>query len=150
MHSRYRHRTMRVLCVAGILAAGNALACTEDPAGSVGAPGDHSQWQGHAGSAAPESGGQWPPRVVPRISHADPTPRWIWADASRYVDETYRAHNPASYWHHGRRDEPQQDFNPEHRCHERLDPPKPTPLPGAALLFAPGLLLLRMIQRRAA
>lgn len=74
--------------------------------------------------------------------------RWTHAAAMEFVHDWARRHRDDDFeefrrsWqrshhgHHGSGD----------GCHD--DPPKPVPLPGTALLFAPALLLLRAAQRR--
>lgn len=78
--------------------------------------------------------------------------RWTHAAAMEFVHDWARRHRDEDfedfrrYWrrnlhgHHGHHGDGDG-------CHDD-DLPKPVPLPGAALLFAPALLMLRAAQRR--
>jgi hypothetical protein len=75
---------------------------------------------------------------------------WSRNDAEREVEKFYKAHG-----HHfdGHDDQPHgwHDWKGgDGHCDDDGDPPHPTPLPAAALLFGPALLMLRSFQRRAA
>ncbi|MBI4996112.1 MAG: hypothetical protein HZA64_12295 [Rhodocyclales bacterium] len=70
---------------------------------------------------------------------------WTQADALQFVKDW-------AWRHHERDFDEFRRWRHEHGHHDRGDCdddlPKPVPLPGAALLFGPALLMLRAVQRR--
>lgn len=71
---------------------------------------------------------------------------WTHADAQRFVKDWAWRHHERDF------DEFRRHWRHEHGHHDRGDCdddlPQPVPLPGAALLFGPALLMLRAVQRR--
>jgi hypothetical protein len=73
--------------------------------------------------------------------------RWTHAEAMNFVHDWVRRHHGHDFeefrrhWHRGN-----HDGNGDGGCDDDL--PRPVPLPAAALLFGPALLMLRAVQRR--
>ena len=155
MHARYPRRVSRVLLLAALLAVGPASASMVDSSGS--SVEGQTDSLPYADLATPLHGHHFAARATTdsatttdSIIHAVPVRRWTVADARSHVDNDYQGHHHyisgRDDAHHGWHD----GNDHGHHCDDDQDPPKPTPLPGAALLFGPALLVLRLIQRRAA
>ena len=156
MHARYPRHVSRVLLLAALLAVGPASASMVDPSGS--SVEGQTDPLPYTDLATPVHGHHFAARAATDSAtttdsaiHALPVRRWTVADARSHVEHDYQTHQ---HFNHGH-DEAYHDHpgSNEHGHHGDGDDdylPKPIPLPGAALLFAPALLALRLIQRRAA
>jgi hypothetical protein len=72
---------------------------------------------------------------------------WTIDEARHHVERDFRSHHRK---YGGYEDQPREHWGHDGRGHCDDDmPPHNVPLPPAALLFAPALLLLRVLQRRA-
>lgn len=95
-----------------------------------------------------DSDRQYDRRLIDR-RHDDGPHGWTAAGATHHVREWSRQHDRdfdefRRHWH---RDRDHDGHHGGGGCHDD-DLPKPVPLPGAALLFGPALLMLRAFQRR--
>jgi hypothetical protein len=150
MPARYQRHVSRALFLFVLLAAGSASASMVDLSGSC--IEEHDNSLRDTKLATPVHGHFFGANrigidPVPRI---EPESRWTLADARRHVERDYHFHQHQIHGRDDSRHGTKDDYDHDHHGGDDQGPPKPTPLPGAAVLFAPALLGLRLIQRRAA